>query len=186
MGGSTAGEIVSERPLSHSCVVLVVSSEELACSVGMSLDVDKTPREAGHRAAYAAVRDFKGPQRTGFLMFGDGLVTSYAEGELKQETLEKEVLDGGLVLDPGEGESALAVPFACDRVERLADDRYELISPDGTERVVFLRNADGDGALQPVSWRSDESTRLLWKKLVIEAVAEYRNFEWRPADREPR
>ena len=46
------------------------------------------------------------------------------------------------------------------------------------EWVVFLRGADGEGALQPVSWRNDDSVRLLWKKFLFEAVAEYRVFEW--------
>ena len=103
---------------------------------------------------------------------------TYSDGELEQEIIEKEVLDKKFVLESDEELSALAVPFSCDRVERLADDRYELISPDGKEWVVFLRGADGEGALQPVSWRNDDSVRFLWKKFLFEAVAEYREFEW--------
>ena len=79
VGASTAGEIIPNGPLSHSCVVLLLSSEGMACSVGVGEGVDRAPREAGQQAAYTAMQGFRGTQRSGFLLFGDGLVTSYAD-----------------------------------------------------------------------------------------------------------
>jgi hypothetical protein len=78
-GESTAGEIVPEGPISHSCVVVLLTSTTMACSVGVGEGVDQTPREAGQRAAYAAAQGFSGSTRTGFLLFEDGLVTNSAE-----------------------------------------------------------------------------------------------------------
>ena len=78
-GETTAGEITPEGPVSHSCVVVLLSSEGAVCSVGLGEKVDRMPREAGQQAAYAALREFQGKSRVGLLMFGDGLVTSYAD-----------------------------------------------------------------------------------------------------------
>ena len=77
-GMSTAGEIGPQGPASHSCVVALLSSPSMACAVAAS-DVETSPREAGQQAAYAAARDFKHPTRSGLLMFGDGLLTCYAD-----------------------------------------------------------------------------------------------------------
>ena len=79
VGGSTAGEIIPQGPISHSCVVVLVASETISCSVGLGEGVDRAPREAGHQAAYHATREFHGSPRAGFLLFGDGLVTSSAD-----------------------------------------------------------------------------------------------------------
>ena len=79
VGASTAGEIIPEGPISHSCVVLLIASDTLACGVGIGEDVDRAPREAGQRAAYSATQEFRGSPRTGFLLFGDGLIASYAD-----------------------------------------------------------------------------------------------------------
>lgn len=78
VGESTAGEIVADQPASHSCVVVLLASDAIACGIGLGEDVDRLPREAGQQAAYAALRDFQGSRRSGFVLFGDGLVTSYA------------------------------------------------------------------------------------------------------------
>jgi hypothetical protein len=78
-GQSTAGEITPEGPGSHSCVVVLLALEGLVCGVGMGKDVDRVPREAGQRAAYTALQAFHGNPRVGLLVFGDGLVTGYAE-----------------------------------------------------------------------------------------------------------
>ena len=78
-GQSTAGEITPEGPASHSCVVVLLAIEGLACGVGIGNEVDRLPREAGQRAAYTALRAFPGNPRAGLLVFGDGLVTGYAE-----------------------------------------------------------------------------------------------------------
>lgn len=78
-GGSTAGEITPEGPISHSCVVLLIASEAVTCSVGLGEGVRQAPREAGQQAAYAATRPVHASPRVGCLLFGDGLVTSYAE-----------------------------------------------------------------------------------------------------------
>ncbi|MBI3997234.1 MAG: FIST C-terminal domain-containing protein [Candidatus Omnitrophica bacterium] len=79
VGESTAGEITTQGPSSHSCVVVLLGASAPWCSTGMDAEIDRAPREAGQQAAYAAVRGFQARQRAGFLLFGDGLVTSYAE-----------------------------------------------------------------------------------------------------------
>ncbi len=78
-GESTAGEIVPEGPVSHSCVVVLLASDALVCGVGKGDAVDRAPREAGQQAAYAALQGFRSSQRVGLLLFGDGLITSYAD-----------------------------------------------------------------------------------------------------------
>lgn len=103
---------------------------------------------------------------------------AYDGGELSRETLEREVFDDNVVLEEGEDETALAVPFACERLEELEAGRYVLSSADETERVTFEWSEER-GALRPLSWENQESKRLLFKRFVIEAVAEYRDFEWR-------
>ena len=79
VGESTSGEIVPTGPTSHSCVVMTIASKTLQWSIGAGEDVDTAPREAGQQAAYAALRRFPSSQRIGCLLFGDGLVTTYAE-----------------------------------------------------------------------------------------------------------
>lgn len=79
IGASTAGEITPDGPVSHSCVVLLIASEILEWSVGIGEGVDRAPREAGQQAAYMALKGFRGDQRSGFLLFGDGLMTSHAD-----------------------------------------------------------------------------------------------------------
>ena len=79
IGGSTAGEIVAEGPLSHSCVVVLIASDVLKWSTGIGKDINGAPRKAGQEAAYAAAQGFRGKTRVGFLLFGDGLATGYAE-----------------------------------------------------------------------------------------------------------
>lgn len=78
IGQSTAGEIGPQGPLSHTCLVVLIAGEALHCSVGCGEAIDEHPREAGQRAAYAAMRNFQGG-RSGFLLFGDGLVTNYTD-----------------------------------------------------------------------------------------------------------
>lgn len=78
-GASTAGEIVPRGPVTQSCVVLLIASEGLICRVGCGEGADRAPREAGQQAAYAAMRDFGGGPRAGFLLFGDGLVSGYTD-----------------------------------------------------------------------------------------------------------
>lgn len=79
VGESTAGEILSSGPTSHSCVVVLLASDALACGIGSGEEVDRLPREAGQRAAYTALQGLQGMPRSGFLLFGDGLLTNYAE-----------------------------------------------------------------------------------------------------------
>lgn len=80
VGGSTAGELIAEGPKSHSCAVLAVAHEELAASVGVGQHVERNPRLAGYQAAQQALRNFPaGCARSGLLVFGDGLLTGYAE-----------------------------------------------------------------------------------------------------------
>lgn len=79
IGESTAGEILPHGASSHHCIVVLIASETLACSIGFSEQVDQHPREAGQKAAQAALRDFPGTQRIGFLLFGDGLITTYGD-----------------------------------------------------------------------------------------------------------
>ena len=79
IGGSTAGEIVPEGPISHSCVVLLLGSTTLSWSVGYAEGADRVPREAGQKAAFSAMKEFQGVQRLGCLVVGDGLVTGSAD-----------------------------------------------------------------------------------------------------------
>ena len=79
IGGSTAGEITPEGPTSHSCVVLALAENGLALSVGSSIGIRHNPRLAGYSAAQQALQHFTGRTRCGFIMFGDGLSTGYAE-----------------------------------------------------------------------------------------------------------
>ena len=79
IGGSTAGEIVSSGPLTHSCAVLLLSSVMLAWGLGAGKGIAADPRRAGQQAAFDAVKGLSATQRIGFLFFGDGLATSYAE-----------------------------------------------------------------------------------------------------------
>lgn len=78
IGGSTAGEITPQGPLTRSCVVLLLASNELFCGVGAGDHADQKPRQAGQQAAYNAAQQFSSNQRMGFLLFGDGLVSGYA------------------------------------------------------------------------------------------------------------
>lgn len=79
VGGSTAGEIVSEGPLTNSCAVLLLSSVTLAWSAGLGESLHTDPRKAGRQAAFDAVKGLAATQRIGFLFFGDGLATSYTD-----------------------------------------------------------------------------------------------------------
>ncbi len=78
-GQSTAGEIIPDGPISHSCVVVLLASDALACSIGVSEGVATAPRLAGQQAASHALRDFPASPRAGFLLFGDGLIPKYAD-----------------------------------------------------------------------------------------------------------
>lgn len=79
IGGSTAGEIVSDGPLTRSCAVLLISSATLRWGVGAGEGISVHPRQAGQQAAFDALKEFGGTQRIGFLFFGDGLATGYAD-----------------------------------------------------------------------------------------------------------
>jgi hypothetical protein len=75
IGGSTAGEISPSGAASHSCVVLLIASDGLVCQVGMADQIARAPREAGQRAAHAAVKGWQpGAARAGCIVFADGLV----------------------------------------------------------------------------------------------------------------
>ena len=78
-GGSTAGEMTSEGPHTHSCAVLAFGHNELAVAVGVGPEVARDPRLAGFRAAQEATRQLNGQLRRGMLFFGDGLSTAYAD-----------------------------------------------------------------------------------------------------------
>src|SRR6185436_12794076 len=79
IGQSTAMEIAPEGPVTHSCSVVLVSTESPCCGVGIGYDADERPREAGQRAAYAALKGLQSKMRSGFLLFGDGLHASARE-----------------------------------------------------------------------------------------------------------
>ena len=80
VGMSTAGEITPRGPVSHTCVIALIGSDTMACSFGATAPVDVSPRQAGQRAAYAALREFKpATPRSGLVVFGDGLLTCYAD-----------------------------------------------------------------------------------------------------------
>lgn len=79
VGETTAGEISPEGPASHSCVVLLMSSNTLAWALGVGERIDQSPREAGQQAAYIAVRTLQKMPRVGLLLFGDGLTNNFAD-----------------------------------------------------------------------------------------------------------
>ncbi|MBI4597663.1 MAG: FIST C-terminal domain-containing protein [Candidatus Omnitrophica bacterium] len=79
LGESTAGEITPQGPASHRCVLVLFFGKGMVCQVGMSLSVDRAPRDAGQQLAFAATQGCDGLPRAGFLLLGDGLMTSYAE-----------------------------------------------------------------------------------------------------------
>lgn len=102
-GESTAGEIVPRGPASRSCVVLLLACDALTCSLGLGKDLDRAPREAGQRAAFSAMREFHGISRAGFLVFGDGLSTNYAEvvRGIRESLGTSFLIVGGLAGDDG-------------------------------------------------------------------------------------
>ena len=103
---------------------------------------------------------------------------TYSDGQLATETLSQELLRKNLVLEEEDTLSVLTLPLDCQRLVRTADGRFELTSADETEKAIFeLR--DGEEALRPVSWSSNERVRFLWRKLQIEAMVTYRDFSWR-------
>lgn len=79
IGASTAGEITPDGPTSHSCVVVLMASDTVEWGLGMGLEVDRNPRQAGQRAAFTAAQALHGRSRVGFLLLGDGLATRYTE-----------------------------------------------------------------------------------------------------------
>lgn len=137
--------------------------------------------EAAHRAllksSFSAERSFS-LMLNGELKAREVSRVTYSDGELAKEIIEHELLDDNLVLDEGEGEAALRLPFACERLNQLESGAYELSSLDGTEKAVFVWSKGKPGILEPISWQATERKRFLWKKLVIEAEIEYRNFAW--------
>lgn len=93
------------------------------------------------------------------------------------QVLEEEIVSKSLVLD-GEGDPVLDLVFSCARIEVLGEGRFALTSEDGTETATFALDAERD-ALRPVRWRLETTERFLFKKLEIEGLAEYGDFEWR-------
>lgn len=100
-GGSSAGEILPDGPTSHHCVVLAVGDDEIDAANGIGVGLDRNPRLAGHEAALEALRKFHGKTRSGFLLFGDGLLSGYTEViRGVQEVLgTKSLVAGGLMAD---------------------------------------------------------------------------------------
>jgi hypothetical protein len=78
-GQSTAGEIISDGPISHSCVVALIGAPSMAFGLGAAGVEQPSPRDGGQRAAHAAASEFKGTNRSGLLFFGDGLLTCYTD-----------------------------------------------------------------------------------------------------------
>ena len=64
--------------MSRSCVVVLLAGESLLCGVGAGENAAQKPRQAGQQAAYNATQQFASTQRLGFLLFGDGLISGYA------------------------------------------------------------------------------------------------------------
>lgn len=117
VGGSTAGELTPEGPKTHSCVVLALGyHEDLTVSWGAAEELERNPRLAGHDAALQAMRQFPGRQRSGFIFFGDGLATGYAEVvQGVQEVLgTSSLVAGGLMGD--DWRFAATYQYADDRV----------------------------------------------------------------------
>jgi len=79
VGGTTAGEITPLGPKTHSCVLLAMAYEDIVVGMGAGGHVDQDPRLAGYQLAQQAVQPMNGKPRRGLIMFGDGLLTGYAE-----------------------------------------------------------------------------------------------------------
>ncbi|MBI2174053.1 MAG: hypothetical protein HYU33_02515 [Candidatus Omnitrophica bacterium] len=79
LGGSSAGVILPTGPVSHGCVVILLACSTLSCSVGAGEGVKDRQRECGQQAAFGALRDFPGNQRSCYLMFADGLAPGYSD-----------------------------------------------------------------------------------------------------------
>jgi len=79
IGCSTAGEIAPDGPTSHSCVVMVLSSDVMSWSVGFGKDLESDPRNIGQQTAYAALRGLQASPRIGFLVLADGLMPRRTE-----------------------------------------------------------------------------------------------------------
>lgn len=102
---------------------------------------------------------------------------TYSDGEVVRETLEKRILSDNLILEERSEESALTVPFDCTLLESIDEGLVELSNAEGTERVVFAWDR-ANRVLRPIRWKNNEAKRFLWKKFVIEAVVEYKDFAW--------
>lgn len=102
---------------------------------------------------------------------------TYENGKLTRKTIEKEVFDDGIVLEEGEDEAALVLPFECSRLKWVDERTVELSNSAGTEKVSFIWDG-ASGTLRPALWINNEVARFLWKKFKIESVAEYKVFEW--------
>lgn len=125
-------------------------------------------------SSFTAVRHFT-LKLNGELKMREVTRLTYADGKLTKVVLEKEVFDDSLVLEDGVGDAMLDIPFDCSRVELVDEATVRLRKPDGTENVVFAWNS-ANGTLRPRLWENNETERFFWKKFVISAVAEYKNF----------
>lgn len=69
--------------------------------MGAGERIDRSPRGAGQQAARAALRDFHGTPRTGFLLVGDGLVTNFADvmRGLQEVLGTSSLIAGGMAAD---------------------------------------------------------------------------------------
>ncbi|MDH3588569.1 MAG: hypothetical protein OEQ74_04125, partial [Gammaproteobacteria bacterium] len=74
-----------------------------------------------------------------------------------------------------------SVPFACDRLRRNEQGRFELEAPEDPEIVVFEYDAD-NAVLLPLSWNFDAKERFLFKKFHIQAQAIYSNLSYSPCE----
>jgi hypothetical protein len=103
---------------------------------------------------------------------------TYSSGKLETEVVEYEAFSKTWVHENEGKDFVLEIGFACERLEAVGEGRYELTSEDGLE-VAEFELGDESGALRPVTWRTDETARLLFKKFAIAARAEYSDFEWK-------
>jgi hypothetical protein len=101
VGQSTAGELVPSGPMSHSCAVLLLTSELFSWGIGLGEHLDRDPRQAGQQAAYFASRELRNPARKAFLFFSDGLAEGFTDATRgMQEALGTgAVIVGGLAGD---------------------------------------------------------------------------------------
>lgn len=149
----------------------------LACGAGAADPVDDATCEriaAAHaqwlRSCFDVRRDVE-IEIDSQLATREDAVVAYRSGEVAIEVLEKEVSEKRLSIN-GEGDMAIEIPFACDRLTTLDKQTYTLVGPSEPERVTFRYD---EGRLTPLRWDFEATERFLFRRYHLVARAIYRD-----------